>query len=113
MHLFGEIKNGELVLNEAGKFANECWIEIPNHFPNAVLHEYIIMPNHVHGIIELVGVAAGAAGAAGAENILPQPSPPPQPAPPPQTGPPPQPPPQKNRFPKNVPRAHGAKVKGF
>ena len=85
MHLFGEITGGKLILNEAGKFANQCWIEIPNHFPNAVLHEYIIMPNHVHGIIELVGAAAAeAAGAgAGAENflpLLPQPSPPPQPS---------------------------------
>jgi REP element-mobilizing transposase RayT len=33
--------------------ANNCWLEIPNHFPNAILHEFIIMPNHVHGIIEL------------------------------------------------------------
>lgn len=52
--LFGEITKGQMVLNEAGKFTNECWKEIPGHFPNAVLHEYIIMPNHVHGIIELV-----------------------------------------------------------
>lgn len=43
-----------MVLNDIGKIANDCWLEIPNHFPNAVLHEHIIMPNHVHGIIELV-----------------------------------------------------------
>jgi len=59
------------------------------------------MPNHVHGIIELVGVAAGAAGAAGAENFLPQPSPPPQP------------PRQKNEFQKMIPRSIGSIVKGF
>src|SRR5690606_23648175 len=52
--LFGGITNGQMVLNEAGKFAKECWKEIQGHFPNAILHEYIIMPNHVHGIIELV-----------------------------------------------------------
>ena len=51
--LFGEILYGEMVLNDAGKIADGCWLEIPNHFPNAVLHEYIVMPNHVHGIIEL------------------------------------------------------------
>ena len=47
-----------MILNDAGKIANECWLDIPNHFPNAVLHEHIVMPNHVHGIIELkfVGV---------------------------------------------------------
>ena len=53
--LFGEIKNDEMILNDAGKIANECWLEIPKHFPNAILHEYIVMPNHIHGIIELAG----------------------------------------------------------
>ena len=55
--LFGNILRGnydEMVLNDAGKIADKCWLEIPKHFPNAVLHEHIIMPNHVHGIIELV-----------------------------------------------------------
>lgn len=55
--LFGNIVRGnydEMVLNDAGEIADKCWLEIPKHFPNAVLHEYIIMPNHVHGIIELV-----------------------------------------------------------
>jgi len=52
--LFGHIANGKMHLNDAGKIANECWDDIPNHFPNARLHEYVIMPNHIHGIIELV-----------------------------------------------------------
>lgn len=52
--LFGDVVNGEMVLNDAGKFADECWNIIPDHFPNAILHEYIIMPNHIHGIIELL-----------------------------------------------------------
>jgi len=63
--LFGEIFGADVVwvknfqppqvmiLNDAGKIADECWVEIPEHFPNVVLHEHIIMPNHVHGIIEL------------------------------------------------------------
>ena len=51
--LFGKIENDEMILNDAGKIADECWLEIPKHFPNAVLHEYIVMPNHVHGIVEL------------------------------------------------------------
>ncbi|MBC7884508.1 MAG: hypothetical protein H7X99_03490 [Saprospiraceae bacterium] len=53
---FGKIENGDMILNDAGKNADECWLEIPKHFPNAILHEYIVMPNHVHGIIELSGV---------------------------------------------------------
>jgi putative transposase len=53
--LFGKIENGKMMLNDAGQIANECWLNIPNHFPNVILHEFIIMPNHVHGIIQLVG----------------------------------------------------------
>lgn len=43
------------ILSEIGKIANACWLEIPKHYPNTVLHEYVIMPNHIHGIIEIVG----------------------------------------------------------
>ena len=72
--LFGEIvgvqnfeplreQNNEspkMILNDAGKITNECWMEIPKHFPNAVLYEHIVMPNHVHGIIELISEPVGA-----------------------------------------------------
>lgn len=54
-HLFGEILDGEMIFNDAGLQAKKSWQDIPNHFSNAVLHEYIIMPNHIHGIIEFVG----------------------------------------------------------
>ena len=49
--LFGEIENGEMILNDAGHSAERCWMTIPNHYPEIQLHEYIIMPNHVHGIV--------------------------------------------------------------
>lgn len=53
LHLFGNINNGIMKLNAAGEIANTCWLAIPEHFPNVVLHAYIIMPDHIHGIIEL------------------------------------------------------------
>ena len=40
-----------MYLNEIGTFANNCWTEIPNHFQNITLGEFVVMPNHVHGII--------------------------------------------------------------
>jgi len=52
--LFGEIVDGNMILNDAGKFARKCWVEIPKHFPHTDLDEFIIMPNHVHGIIVIV-----------------------------------------------------------
>jgi REP element-mobilizing transposase RayT len=43
----------EMILNDSGRIANSCWLQIPEHFPDAFLHEYVVMPNHIHGIIEL------------------------------------------------------------
>jgi hypothetical protein len=34
----------EMILNDLGKIAMQCWLEIPQHFPHAVLHEFVIMP---------------------------------------------------------------------
>jgi putative transposase len=59
--LFGKIKNGEMILNSNGIAASNCWIEIPKHFPRAVLHEFVIMPDHIHGIIELRNTVEGCA----------------------------------------------------
>ena len=49
--LFGEILNKEMTLGPFGKIADECWRAIPEHFPFVELGAYVIMPNHVHGII--------------------------------------------------------------
>ena len=49
--LFGKIVNAEMVLNEYGKIADECWRAIPEHFLNVESGAYVIMPNHVHGIV--------------------------------------------------------------
>lgn len=55
-----------MLLNTAGKIAEECWKNIPNHFPHTKLHEFVIMPNHVHGIIEITENRGGVAGGNGA-----------------------------------------------
>ncbi|HSM82944.1 MAG TPA: hypothetical protein VLS96_14735 [Nodosilinea sp.] len=49
--LFGQVVNGEMQLNEFGQIAAECWQAIPEHFSHIELDEYIVMPNHVHGIL--------------------------------------------------------------
>jgi len=49
--LFGEITDNEMILSPLGVIARECWYEIPTHFPNISLDAFIIMPNHLHGII--------------------------------------------------------------
>ena len=49
--LFGTIIDGQMRLNEIGEIVVECWNRIPQHFPSVELGEYVIMPNHIHGII--------------------------------------------------------------
>ena len=48
---FGNIKDEKVILSEIGKFAEKYWMEIPLHFQNVKIDEYIIMPNHIHGIV--------------------------------------------------------------
>ena len=50
-HYFGEIIDAKMHLSKIGVYAAECWINIPNHFPYFYLDEFVIMPNHVHGIV--------------------------------------------------------------
>ncbi|CAG0962754.1 hypothetical protein ANAEL_00727 [Anaerolineales bacterium] len=49
--LFGEIVNGEMILNRYGEIVQKWWLEIHVHFPNVETGAFVIMPNHVHGII--------------------------------------------------------------
>jgi len=58
--LFGEIKDNQMFLNEFGEIAKDVWLEIPNHFPNVELDEFVIMPNHIHGIIIIQNADVGA-----------------------------------------------------
>ncbi len=52
-HFFGEIKNGEMVLSNTGIIADLLWHEIPNHSPFVELGDFVVMPNHIHGILIL------------------------------------------------------------
>ena len=49
--LFGTIVNGDLRLNDTGQRAQTCWNLIPDHFPHVRLDAFVVMPNHVHGIL--------------------------------------------------------------
>ena len=58
--LFGEVVEGEMRLNTAGKIANEQWVKLGRRFTGGDFSLYVIMPNHVHGIIVLDGASRGA-----------------------------------------------------
>ncbi len=50
-HFFGEVVDGTMMNSPLGQIANECWQKLPEHFPFIHLDEFVVMPNHVHGII--------------------------------------------------------------
>jgi putative transposase len=52
--LFGDIVGEKIHLTEVGHLADACWRDIPHHFPNVDPDEYVVMPNHVHGIVVLL-----------------------------------------------------------
>jgi REP element-mobilizing transposase RayT len=56
--LFGEIVNEKMILNDFGKIVQSTWIDLPNHVPNIELDAFVIMPNHIHGIIIIVGAGS-------------------------------------------------------
>jgi putative transposase len=51
MSLLGKIEHGEMNLSQQGTVAHQCWKELPEHFQNIILDVFVVMPNHVHGII--------------------------------------------------------------
>jgi putative transposase len=53
--LLGEIVEGEMQLNNYGKIARDCWHDLPHHYVNIELDAFVVMSNHMHGIIVLVG----------------------------------------------------------
>ena len=49
--LFGDIKEGVIKLTSFGEIVERLWFEIPDHFENIFLDQFVVMPNHIHGII--------------------------------------------------------------
>jgi putative transposase len=52
--IFGQIHDGNMALSPIGQVVMRTWQGLPQHYPNVVLGEFCVMPNHVHGIIQLV-----------------------------------------------------------
>jgi REP element-mobilizing transposase RayT len=74
-----------MILNAAGKIAAKCWQDIPVHFPKTKLHEYVVMPDHIHGIVEIIKIV-------GAQNLEP---------------------PLENKFQQIIPQSIGSIIRGF
>ena len=53
--LLGEVMDGEMILNDAGRMVEQWWMELNNKFPDMETDTFMIMPNHFHGIIMIAG----------------------------------------------------------
>ena len=49
--LFGDISDGEMVLSDTGRIAEVSWVGLSSRFPTVSLDSFVVMPNHIHGII--------------------------------------------------------------
>jgi REP element-mobilizing transposase RayT len=58
-HYFGEITKGKIRMSEIGLLAERFWFEIPQHFPFILLDAFVVMPNHIHGILIIDKVDGG------------------------------------------------------
>ena len=67
---FGEIGDGRMALSRAGRTVQHAWLDLPNHYPHVILGEFVIMPNHVHGIIILMDQPVGRGGSVSGEIPL-------------------------------------------
>ena len=56
---FGEVRCGIMGLSDIGAVAHRYWNEIPDHFAHAAVDAFIVMPDHVHGILVLQGPGTG------------------------------------------------------
>ena len=71
-NVFGKIKNGKMMLNEFGDIAEAEWIKSEEIRKEIKMDEYMIMPNHIHGIVEIIaGANVGANGRSPVQDNLP------------------------------------------
>jgi REP element-mobilizing transposase RayT len=67
--LFGEVVDGEMILSPAGRVVEAAWFDLPNHYPTIGLDAFVVMPNHVHGIIVISGGPADSDSTAGSGEV--------------------------------------------
>ena len=68
--VLGKVVNEKMELSRTGEIASKYWMDISNHFNSVEIDEFVVMPNHVHGIIMINGlVGAGFTPAHAARNL--------------------------------------------
>ena len=58
--VFGEVVQGQMISNGRGQMVESVWHQLPQHYTRVKADAFVVMPNHVHGIVILVGAGPGA-----------------------------------------------------
>jgi REP element-mobilizing transposase RayT len=66
--IFGDVVNGEMRPNQFGEILLKWWNELPDYYPPVELDEFILLPNHMHGIIVITNVGTGSSRTDGGQN---------------------------------------------
>jgi putative transposase len=74
VRFFGHIRNKEMILNDMGIIANNCWLELPEHYLGIELGEFVVMPDHFHGIIIIPWLGTGHVRTGHAPSLLTKPT---------------------------------------
>jgi putative transposase len=69
-NLFGSVVEGVMVTNALGGIAQRCWDAIPEHMPHVDVGPFVVMPDHVHGIV-VIRERVGGVGGAGTRHVAP------------------------------------------
>lgn len=59
--IFGSVFKYDVTLNSAGKIVRDAWLVVPKRFPAITQHDFVVMPNHFHGILQIVEMPKGVA----------------------------------------------------
>lgn len=73
--LFGDVMGGVMRKNDVGRMVRRVWNTLPDRFPNVGLDTFVVMPNHVHGVLWIHGVGAPLAGALTSDGVGARPTP--------------------------------------
>ena len=65
LHTLGEIRNSRMYPSQSGEMVQTVWDELPLHYPGVAVDAFVLMPNHVHGIIVLQAVTTGVGATTG------------------------------------------------
>ncbi|MEE9914146.1 MAG: transposase [Deltaproteobacteria bacterium] len=58
----GNVTDGNMILNDSGVIVQNSWLDLPNHYSNCNLDEFVVMPNHVHGILNIADISSANVG---------------------------------------------------